>query len=387
MKEMYALSGKKSLFLLLNYQLIFLTSVLVWSSTIFCSFFYGYHIPTAYKVIIFTIASSSLALLVDGLWEALSGAILRLDYMKSRLIRCWIFRPILIISILTFIIISNKISISYTIDSVFSQVYLYIFFLSLSLAVFVNLLFVVVVLKDIFLSKSVYQKYSETLSLLAQKYGKKSIDRALLSLNLANNKAKGNPLPSHNGFTFVGLTSLPWHEPKKISWVNALEINYRDIKEEALNIMAKKQDLKPHYLNYSGIVKGRWNSIMLIQGGKKESVCAHCPKTMNLLKLASERFRFREVMFSILEPGAVIKPHRDYSNTYLTYHLGLLVPPQSGIIVGGIERKWEEGKSLILDTSYEHEAWNNSDQIRLILLVDFFHPELTEAEQDFISLA
>jgi|GEM_PF-2356277 len=387
MKEMYGLSGKKSLFLLLNYQLLFLTGVFIWSVMVFCSFFYGYHISNTYRIIIFTIIYSSLALLVDGLWEALSGAILRLDYMKSRLIRRWVFRPILTFTILTSIIISNKISVSYTIDNVLPQMYIYIFFLGLSLSIFVNLLFVLVVLKDVFLSKRLYQKYSEILSSLAQKYGKKSFDRVLLSLNLANNKAKGNPLPSHNGFTFVGLTSLPWHEPKNFSWINTLEINYQDIKEEALKLIAKKQDLKPHYLNYSGIVKGRWNSIMLIQGGKKESVCAHCPKTMNLLKLVSDKLHFREVLFSILEPGAIIKPHRDYSNTCLTYHLGLLIPPESGIIVGGIERKWEEGKSLILDASYEHEVWNNSDQIRLILLVDFFHPDLTEAEQNFLSQA
>jgi beta-hydroxylase len=255
------------------------------------------------------------------------------------------------------------------------------------LAVFVNLLFVFFVLKDIFISKQLYQKYSEILTVLAKKYEKKSIDRALLSLNLANNKVKGNPLPSHNGFSFVGLTSLPWHDPKNFFWTNDLEINYEDIKEEALNLMGTKQDLKPHYLNHSGIVKGQWNSIMLIDGGKKQSVCVHCPKTMKLLKLASDEFLFREVMFSILEPGAIIKPHRDYSNTCLTYHLGLLIPPESGIIVGGIERKWEEGKSVILDTSYEHEAWNYSDKIRLILLVDFFHPDLTVAEQNFLTLA
>lgn len=380
MKEMYGLSGKKNLLLILTYQLVFLVSLLVGSTYFFGSIIYGHHISNIYNIIIFTISCSSLILLIDALWEALSGAILRLDYMKSRLIHHWIMRPIFIVFLLASIIINYKGFIS---DNIIYQVSIYMYISSLLLVVLGNLLFFIVVLKDILFSNSLYQRCSEAFPFLIQKYGERAIDRILLSLNLAYSKTRGNPLPSHNGFTFVGLSSLPWHKTKNYPWVNTLETSYKDIKEEALNLI-KKHAVKPHYLNYSGIVKGRWNSIILIQGGKKELICKECPKTMNLLKLISAKFSFREVMFSILEPGAVIKPHRDYSNTYLTYHLGLVIPSGCGIIVGGVERKWEEGKSLILDTSYEHEVWNNSNEFRLILLVDFFHPDLTEAEQAFL---
>jgi aspartate beta-hydroxylase len=106
---------------------------------------------------------------------------------------------------------------------------------------------------------------------------------------------------------------------------------------------------------------------------------------MALLKLLPGNLYFREAIFSILGPGAKILPHRDFSNVYLTYQLGLSIPPQCAICVGGEERTWKEGKSLIFDTSYEHEAWNDSNSPRLILLVDFFHPDLNEAEQEFLK--
>ena len=73
---------------------------------------------------------------MDGLWEALFGEIFRLDYMKSRLIRCWIIRPILGLTTLLSIIISNKIHFSYGIESAISQLCIYIFFLSLLLLLF-----------------------------------------------------------------------------------------------------------------------------------------------------------------------------------------------------------------------------------------------------------
>jgi aspartate beta-hydroxylase len=90
-------------------------------------------------------------------------------------------------------------------------------------------------------------------------------------------------------------------------------------------------------------------------------------------------------MFSVLEPGARIPPHRDSGNQLLTCHLGLIIPPHCGLRVGGETRLWAEGKCLIFDTSYEHEAWNSSDETRIVLLIDFWHPELSEVERQFLD--
>src|SRR5215831_14835427 len=78
--------------------------------------------------------------------------------------------------------------------------------------------------------------------------------------------------------------------------------------------------------------------------------------------------------FSILDPGKHLPAHRGPYNGVLRLHLGLIVPEpreQLGLRVEGETRRWEEGRALIFDDAYEHEAWNRSDKVRVVLFVDF----------------
>ena len=86
-------------------------------------------------------------------------------------------------------------------------------------------------------------------------------------------------------------------------------------------------------------------------------------------------------MFSLLRAGARIAPHSGMFNTRLICHLPLIVPPRCGFRVGNEVREWEEGKLLIFDDTIEHEAWNESDQDRVVLIFDIWRPELSEQEQ------
>ncbi|PYL32104.1 MAG: hypothetical protein DMF35_09075, partial [Verrucomicrobia bacterium] len=61
----------------------------------------------------------------------------------------------------------------------------------------------------------------------------------------------------------------------------------------------------------------------------------------------------------------------------LRYHLALIIPqPASscGIKVNGETRHWEEGKSLVFDDTYRHEAWNDTNGDRVVLFMDFVRP-------------
>ncbi len=82
-------------------------------------------------------------------------------------------------------------------------------------------------------------------------------------------------------------------------------------------------------------------------------------------------------MFSIFEPGKHLAPHRGPYNGLLRLHLGLVVPDTTDAVairVGSQVRHWDEGKALIFDDSYEHEAWNNGDRVRVVLFADFVRP-------------
>jgi aspartyl/asparaginyl beta-hydroxylase (cupin superfamily) len=82
-------------------------------------------------------------------------------------------------------------------------------------------------------------------------------------------------------------------------------------------------------------------------------------------------------MLSVLKPGMEIAPHRGTYSGILNCHLALRVPKQSdqcGIRVGGEVRHWEEGRMLVFNDRHTHEAWNHSDEIRVVLIMYVIRP-------------
>jgi ornithine lipid ester-linked acyl 2-hydroxylase len=85
----------------------------------------------------------------------------------------------------------------------------------------------------------------------------------------------------------------------------------------------------------------------------------------------------KTAFFSILLPGKHIPEHRGPYKGVLRYHLGLIIPEpheKCRIRVGNDVRSWREGKSLIFDDSFPHEAWNETDSVRVVLFIDVIRP-------------
>jgi aspartyl/asparaginyl beta-hydroxylase (cupin superfamily) len=53
--------------------------------------------------------------------------------------------------------------------------------------------------------------------------------------------------------------------------------------------------------------------------------------------------------------------------------------------VGDQVHHWEEGKCIVFDDTFEHEVWNRTDEERLVLLIDLWHPDLTQLERDALD--
>ena len=86
---------------------------------------------------------------------------------------------------------------------------------------------------------------------------------------------------------------------------------------------------------------------------------------------------FSYTFFSTMKPGTSIKPHYGATNLKLRCHFPLFIPDEAYLKVAGEARPWEEGKMIIFDDSYEHEAANlSTTQERVILLIDIWHPDL-----------
>lgn len=118
-----------------------------------------------------------------------------------------------------------------------------------------------------------------------------------------------------------------------------------------------------------------WKTFGLYAFGQRQPEgCARCPQTEKLVRQIPGLMM---AGFSRLAPGAHIVPHRGYegySGYVLRVHLGLDVPADCAIRVGTETRSWQEGKCLVFDDSFEHEAWNRGDRTRTVLLCDFLNP-------------
>jgi len=117
-------------------------------------------------------------------------------------------------------------------------------------------------------------------------------------------------------------------------------------------------------------------------GRKLECNCRRCPETTRLVETIPN---MTTAGFSRLEPGTHIKSHVGYQDTVLRCHLGLIVPEEGcALRVGPETRTWQEGRCLVFDDTTEHEAWNRSDAVRIVLIIDFAKEGVAFRPPDFV---
>ena len=133
----------------------------------------------------------------------------------------------------------------------------------------------------------------------------------------------------------------------------------------------------------------RWTSYEFYRQGQPIAVrCERAPATLRAVRAlpqADVPLRSPVAMYSALQPRTRIPPHTGVANFRLVVHLPLVIPPGCGFRVGSETREWRIGESWVFDDSIDHEAWNDSDQTRVILLFDVWRPELSVAERTLVT--
>ncbi len=200
---------------------------------------------------------------------------------------------------------------------------------------------------------------------------------------------------------FPRLPAIQFYEREEFPWVSAIEEATDDIRSELQGLLTDSREKFSPYLTHAPDEplrqwkelnqSRRWSALFLYKDGERqESNAGRCPKTLAALEKApivKIPHRGPTSLFSLLEPKTRIPPHTGTSNTRLTVHLPLIVPPHCGFRVGTQIREWHPGKLLIFDDTIEHEAWNDSDGERVILIFDIWNPLLSPAEQDLMAVA
>jgi len=178
------------------------------------------------------------------------------------------------------------------------------------------------------------------------------------------------------------VASKVGHDPvldnEKFDWIPAVEASSGDIVAELRNILETVDIPSPQEILENQAVLSdddQWKLFFLYgYGYRVEHNCRLCPATDRAMQSVEG---LQSVMYSILEPGKRLRPHYGPYNGFLRYHLGLIIPDDgktSGLRVADQTCHWQEGKSLVFDDTYNHEAWNDSDKRRVVLFVDFERP-------------
>ncbi|MCP5150361.1 MAG: aspartyl/asparaginyl beta-hydroxylase domain-containing protein [Ectothiorhodospiraceae bacterium] len=176
-----------------------------------------------------------------------------------------------------------------------------------------------------------------------------------------------------------------FEDASRHAFVGALEAQWRTVRAEFDRLTATEFMPWPEKMLYDA----GWDVFGLHAFGRKlPGNCARCPETARLVEAIPG---MTTAGFSLLAPGAHIKPHRGYTQTVLRCHLAIMVPGRCALRVGAETREWEEGRCLVFDDTLEHEAWNHSDGPRAVLLIDFLRererapPEIPASVRDAVE--
>ena len=198
-------------------------------------------------------------------------------------------------------------------------------------------------------------------------------------------------------YYFPGLPQIQFYPSDHLPWLTEVEAATDAIRSELLAVMQDPDAFTPYVTGHAnrprndqqGMLNNpAWSAWYLWKNGEPVAGNAErCPQTLHALRnapLARVPDRSPSILFSLMKPGAHIPPHNGLVNTRLVCHLPLIVPGRCRFRVGNEQREWVTGRAWAFDDTIEHEAWNDSDQTRVILLFDVWRPELTDEERELV---
>jgi aspartyl/asparaginyl beta-hydroxylase (cupin superfamily) len=195
------------------------------------------------------------------------------------------------------------------------------------------------------------------------------------------------------------LPAIPFYDNADFPWLKRLEDATDIIRGELTALIAQDAGAFAPYVDHpegsplnqwAGLNRSmRWNALFLWKDGVRiEEQCRRCPRTAALLAdsdMADIAGYAPTAFFSVLQPHTEIPPHTGVTNARLIAHVPLIVPQRCRFRVGNVTREWRPGEAWVFDDTIEHAAWNDSDEIRIILILDVWNPLLSAAERDMVG--
>jgi aspartate beta-hydroxylase len=158
------------------------------------------------------------------------------------------------------------------------------------------------------------------------------------------------------------------------------------IRDEALFVRRRLQqvprfhEIMPEQTSISANDGRDWRMFILkAYGVEQPSNMAACPLLASLVRKLPEVL---SASFSFLGPRKHIPPHRGPIRGIVRFYLVLAMPraadgsPASVLKIAGVEHRLDDGQFLLWDDTFEHEAWNASEEVRTVLSLDIWRPRM-----------
>jgi aspartate beta-hydroxylase len=235
---------------------------------------------------------------------------------------------------------------------------------------------------------------------LIETYGRGSMVRVERCLRIYLNEEPPvyvDPRQRPSFLLFPDLPTSPYLDLAQFPWIESLQASTGVIRDELNRLLPSASGSERVFAsdaleaeNLRGIdATPSWNGYYFWRHGlRREDNCLKSPETFKALErlpLPKIREHGPEVMFSVFTPGTYLMPHRGVTNSRVVGHLPLIVPEDCALRVGGEVHEWVEGRVVVFDDTYEHDAWNRSGSTRVVLIFDLWHPDLTDAERAAIT--
>lgn len=128
-------------------------------------------------------------------------------------------------------------------------------------------------------------------------------------------------------------------------------------------------------------IAGKWDQFTLWQHGEQvESATKLLPETAKVIATLPEATSmvYGQSKLSIMAPRTHARPHHGTTNARVRIHLGITGLEQAAIRCLNETKVWHTSQCIAFDDSFEHEVWNNSTEVRVVLIVDVWQPSMTE---------
>lgn len=195
------------------------------------------------------------------------------------------------------------------------------------------------------------------------------------------------------------LPAIPFYDRALFPWLETLEAATPMIQGELGALIETDFDRFAPYITFPPEApvnqwgelnhSQKWTSLFLWRdGAKQDDICERCPGTAALLEslpMAHQPGFAPTAVFSALQAHTHIPPHTGSANVRLLCHLPLILPGPARFRVGNTTRDWKMGQAWVFDDTIEHEAWNDADALRVILIFDIWNPFLAEGEKALIT--